>query len=56
MLDYNLEHICSYTATLKTPPEVIGPLAEGIRVNFYVTGGHVEGPKIKGGPVPEGRA
>jgi hypothetical protein len=42
-----LEHICSYWATL-TPPEVIGPLAEGIRINVYVTDGEISGPKMRG--------
>src|SRR5579872_7491860 len=45
--DVQLEHICSYWATL-SPPEVIGPLAEGIRVNVYVTDGEVHGPKMRG--------
>jgi hypothetical protein len=48
MFNYELEHICSYTATLQAPPEVIGPTAAGLRVNFYVTGGSVTGPQIKG--------
>ena len=48
MLAYNLEHICSYSAQLQNPPEVIGPVAEGIRINFYVTSGEVTGPKIRG--------
>jgi hypothetical protein len=38
MLDYSLEHIFSYSATLKNPPEIIGPVPEGIRANFYATG------------------
>jgi len=56
MIEYRLEHIMSYTATL-TEPEVIGPLPEGLRVNFYVTGGEVVGPKVSGGLAddPEGR-
>jgi uncharacterized protein DUF3237 len=48
MIDYRLEHICSYTATLATPPEVIGPVPEGIRANFYVTSGEMTGPRIRG--------
>ena len=48
MLAYNLEHICSYSAQLQNPPEVIGPVAEGIRINFYVTSGEATGPKIRG--------
>ena len=42
-----LEHLFSYWATV-TPPEVIGPLAEGIRVNVYVTAGEIHGPKLRG--------
>jgi hypothetical protein len=45
--DVQLEHICSYWATL-TPPEVIGPLAEGVRINVYVTAGELTGPKLRG--------
>jgi hypothetical protein len=48
MLAYNLEHICSYGAQLQNPPEIIGPVPEGIRINFYVTSGEVTGPKIRG--------
>jgi hypothetical protein len=47
MIDYRLEHIVSYTAQL-APPEVIGPVPEGIRVNFYVAGGTATGPKVFG--------
>lgn len=54
MFAYQLEHICSYTAQLKNPPEVIGPIAEGIRANFYVTGGEVIGPKIQSSIRPVG--
>jgi hypothetical protein len=43
-----LDHICSYVARLQRPPEVIGPVPSGIRVNFYSTGGEVTGPKIRG--------
>jgi hypothetical protein len=48
-----LDYLCSYTATL-APPEVIGPVAEGIRVNFYVTDGQLEGPGMKGRLRPVG--
>jgi len=48
MFDYTMEHICSYTATLESPPEMIGPVPEGIRLNAYVTGGEVTGPRIQG--------
>jgi hypothetical protein len=45
--DVNLEYVCSYWATL-APPEVVGPVPEGIRVNFYVTAGEVSGPNMRG--------
>ncbi len=48
-----LEYVMSYNATL-APPEVIGPIPEGIRVNFYVTDGLFAGPKIRGKIRPVG--
>jgi len=47
MFDYDLKHIFSYTVTLN-PPEVIGPVPEGARVNFYVSDGEATGPKVHG--------
>jgi hypothetical protein len=47
LANVELEYICSYWATL-SPPEVVGPLAEGVRVHFYVTEGEISGPKMKG--------
>jgi hypothetical protein len=52
-LPYELEHVTSYDATLE-PPEIIGELAEGLRANYYVTGGTVDGPKLKGKLRPVG--
>jgi hypothetical protein len=46
MFPYELEHVCSYSARLAS--EVIGAVAEGIRVNFHITGGEVDGPKMRG--------
>lgn len=54
MLDYMLEHIVSYTATLRLPPEVIGETPAGLRMNFYVTGGEASGPRIRGRILPVG--
>ena len=48
-----LEYICSYWATLTTP-EVIGPVAEGLRLNVYVTDGEVLGPQLRGRLRPVG--
>ena len=47
MLPYELEHLFSYSAQLQ-PPEIIGPVAEGIRANFYVASGEVSGPRVQG--------
>src|SRR5712672_578363 len=52
--DYRPEYIFSYTAQVRLPPEVIGPTPDGIRANFYVIGGEVEGPKLKGKIAPVG--
>jgi hypothetical protein len=51
---YAMDHICSYNATLQMPPEAIGPVAEGLRLNFYLTGGEVSGPRIRGKVRPVG--
>lgn len=45
-IPYRLEHICSYTATL-APPEVMNSGGD-IRINFFVTGGEISGPKLQG--------
>lgn len=50
---YEMSHVTSYKATL-SEPEVIGPVAEGLRLNVYVTGGEVLGPKVKGRILPVG--
>ena len=42
-----MEHVTSYRATL-AEPEVIGPVPEGLRINFHVTGGELHGPRIHG--------
>lgn len=49
----HFEYVCSITATLG-PPELIGPVPEGIRANFYITGGTIEGPKLQGKIRPVG--
>jgi hypothetical protein len=53
MIDYTLEHILSYRGALAGAPEMIGPVPEGIRVNFYNTGGEVAG-KVNGKVRPFG--
>jgi Protein of unknown function (DUF3237) len=54
MIDYTLEHLFSYTGTLAAAPEVIGPVPEGLRVNFYSTGGDIVGPAVRGCVRPVG--
>ena len=49
-----IEHLFSYTVSLRMPPEAIGPVAEGIRANFYLTGGEVRGPRCAGKVLPVG--
>ena len=53
MIDYTLDHIFSYTGLLAAP-EVIGPVAEGIRVVFYSAGGEISGPALRGRLRPVG--
>lgn len=48
MFAYWMNHLFSYWATLQAPPEVIGPVPEGIRANFYVVGGEFGGPRLHG--------
>jgi len=54
MNPYTVEYLFSYRGTLASPPEVIGELPEGIRVNFYSTGGEITGPKVRGRLKPVG--
>jgi hypothetical protein len=48
MIDYTLEHIFSFRAVAEGAPDVIGPVPEGIRINFINTGGEVTGPRLRG--------
>ena len=54
MMNAKFEHLFSYTVTIQMPPEVIGPVAEGIRANFYLTGGEITGPRCQGKVLPVG--
>jgi hypothetical protein len=53
MLEYKLEHIFSYYATV-TFPEMLGPVPDGLRLNFYITGGEMTGPRVIGKVHPVG--
>lgn len=48
MLDYKLQPLYSFSGTLHSPPEVIGQLSEGARVNFYPSSGTLHGPRVRG--------
>ena len=52
-IKYSLDYLLSYNATLD-PPEIIGPTPDGLRLNIYITGGEVSGPKIQGKILPVG--
>lgn len=52
--DYSLEHILSYTGLLAGSPEIIGPVPEGVRVNFYSTGGEINAGRVRGKVLPVG--
>ena len=52
MIDYKLEHLFSYNAFLET--DVIGVVAEGIRINFRAISGEISGPKLRGTLRPTG--
>ena len=42
------EHLFTMHAQLQAPPQVIGPVPEGIRVTFYIAGGRIDGPRLRG--------
>lgn len=53
MLAYHLDHIMSFTALIGER-EFIGSVPDGIRTNFYLSGGEVTGPKLSGKLRPVG--
>jgi hypothetical protein len=54
MFTCELHHLFTYTANLRLPPEVIGPIPEGIRATAYVLGGEISGPRLRGKVLPVG--
>jgi hypothetical protein len=48
------QHLCALRAILRAPPEVIGPGPGGIRAQFYIQGGEVSGPQLRGRLRPVG--
>lgn len=53
MFDYKMEHVFSYCALIQ-PPVVVSPTDGDIRLNFYVTGGEITGPRLVGKILPIG--
>jgi len=53
MFEYRLEHVMSFYINAQFP-EMIGPIPEGIQLNFYITGGEISGPKVVGKVRPVG--
>src|ERR1700722_18813896 len=51
--DYRLEYIFSYTAHTRLPPEIVGPVPDGVRAYVYVIRGEAHGPKVKGTFTPD---
>lgn len=54
MFKYRLEHIFSYSAAIRWPLEVIGETPSGLRVQTYIDGGEVWGPRVRGKVLPVG--
>jgi hypothetical protein len=53
MIEPRFEHVMPYTAQL-ADPEVIGAVPDDLKINFYVTGGTVTGPRVSGKLRPVG--
>ena len=47
-LPFQLEYLCRFRIGLGRGPEVIGPTPEGLKVNWYPTGGICKGPRLNG--------
>jgi len=51
---FRLEYLCRVTASLNQKPEILGETPDGLKVDWYVTGGSVAGPRLNGSVRPEG--
>ena len=49
-----LEFVCAVSCRLSTQPDVIGETPEGLRINFYLDGGHAVGPLLNARVMPRG--
>ena len=54
MYKLNAEPLFAYSAGLHVPPEMIGPVPEGARATFYISGGQLLGPRLRGRMLPVG--
>jgi hypothetical protein len=53
-IPYTLDYLFSYRLNWRLPLEAIGPVPAGLRVNFYITGGEIAGPRLTGKVLPVG--
>ncbi len=51
---FRLEYLCRVNASLNQKPEILGETPEGLKVDWYVTGGNVVGPRLNGTVRAEG--
>ena len=50
----NLEFLATMWIQLQKPPEIIGNTPEGLKINWYIAGGQIDGPKLNAIVRPEG--
>lgn len=53
MIEHSFEYLFSYTGLLDAP-QWIGPVPEGLRIVFPMSGGEVSGPRLRGRILPGG--
>jgi hypothetical protein len=51
---FELEFVARLEGRLEPVPLVIGPTSEGLRINFPISGGTVDGPRLKATVIPGG--
>jgi len=50
----HLEFVSAISCKLSTKPDIIGETPEGLRINFYLDGGHAVGPRLNARILPRG--
>jgi len=50
----HLEFVSAISCKLSTQPDIIGETPEGLRINFYLDGGHAVGPHLNARILPRG--